>query len=110
MSEATVEDLMSAAQKQLEEHSAWLAAEIKKINSTTTTSDAAIAFLAHQAGQIKLRMVRAGKEHVSVVWDYPDELVAYLRNPGTPQHLRDTLAGGHFVSTETPASFAKRLV
>ena len=103
-----VNKLMADAVKQLAEHAAWLADEIDKIPSDTGMAGAK-ALLIAQAGHIKLRMVRADKDQgVSIVWDYPDELGAYLRHPLTPKHLRDTLAGGHIVNTEQPAFTAKR--
>lgn len=100
-------NLMEQARRQLEEHSAWLADEIRKMPSLVAT-DGAKELLAQQASQVKLRIVRADRGTVSVVWDYPDELHAFLRSQVAPQHLRDTLAGGHDVSVEQPAFTVKR--
>ena len=101
-------DLMEKALKQLAEHQEWLAAEIEKIPSDVSMA-AAKVMLVSQVGMIKLRMVTAGNNRVSVVWDYPDELVAFLRSDTTPKHLRDTLAGGHFVDQNQPAFSAQRV-
>lgn len=98
-----VDDLMEMALKQLAEHvELFLVPEINKI-PTDVGMAAGKALLIAQARMIKLRMVRSDKGIASVVWEYPDELGAFLKAPGTPQHLRDTLAGGHVVSTEQPA-------
>jgi hypothetical protein len=102
-----VNKLMTDAQKQLEEHVEWLAGEIDKL-PTDVALAAAKAMLVTQAKQIRLRVVRVDQGRTSIVWDYPDELLLWLRAPGTPQHLRDTLAGGHLVSPDTPASSFRR--
>lgn len=102
-----LDDLMVQAQKQLAEHVFWLHDEIKKMPADVG-SEGVKAALCHQTTLITLRMVRADKGAVSVVWDYPDELGAFLRHPSTPQHLRDTLAGGHLVNSEQPAFTATR--
>lgn len=100
-------NLMEQARRQLAEHAAWLADEIRKIPSLVAT-DGAKELLAQQAAQIRLRFVRADRGNVSVVWDYPDELHAFLRSEVAPKHLRDTLAGGHDVSVEQPSFSVKR--
>lgn len=100
--------LMETALRQLDEHAAWLVAEIDKIPAEFSMAGSK-ALLTHQARSIKLRLVTANNNRVSVVWDYPDELIAFLRAETTPKHLRDTLAGGHFVSTEQPAFKAERV-
>lgn len=102
-----VNKLMEDATKQLAEHVEWLVAEIKKIPADVGMQGGVI-LLCEQARMIKLRMARAISGNVSVVWEYPDELAAFLRSPGTPKHIRDTLAGGHVVNTEQPAFTAKR--
>lgn len=94
--------LMAEATKQLAEHVEWLAEEIEKIPSDLGMVGAK-ALLVAQTSAIKLRVVRADQGDVSVVWEYPDELGAFLKSPTTPKHLRDTLAGGRIVSTEQPA-------
>lgn len=105
------EELMATAQKQLEEHREWLALEIEKIPITDGDQEArkSITWLAAQARSIKLRLVKASGTTVSVVYEYPDELYAYLSRRA-PQHLRDTLAGGHAVDPNQPAFTAKREV
>jgi hypothetical protein len=102
------DNLMETASRQLGEHVAWLVAEIEKIPADVGMTGSK-ALLIYQARSIKLRMVTANNNRVSVVWDYPDELIAFLRAETTPKHLRDTLAGGHFVSTEQPAFKAERV-
>jgi len=98
-----VDELMTKATAQLLEHQEWLVAEIEKLPSNVDT-DAGKLVLVHQAKHIRLRVVRAEKGVASVVWEYPDELAAFLKHEATPKHLRDTLAGGREVSTEQPAS------
>lgn len=100
-------NLMEQARRQLEEHTTWLADEIRKLPSDVAM-DGAKELLAQQAGQIKLRLVRADRGNVSIVWDYPDELHAFLRSSTAPKHLRDTLAGGYDVSVDQPAFTVKR--
>lgn len=102
-----VDELMTKATAQLLEHQEWLAAEIEKIPSNIDT-DAGKLVLVHQARNIKLRVVRAEKGVASVVWEYPDELAAFLKHEATPKHLRDTLAGGRVVNTEQPMTSVER--
>ena len=83
-------------------------AEIEKIPADVKLSGTK-AFLCGQVRMIKLRMARARNGVASVIWEYPDELAAFLRLPSTPQHLRETIAGGHLVATEQPAFTAKRV-
>jgi protein involved in ribonucleotide reduction len=104
-----IEQLMTNASKQLAEHQEWLIAEIQKIPADYGFTMAK-EFLVVQVGQIKLRMARARGGIASVVWEYPDELIAFLRNEHTPKHLRDTVADGHNVSTEQPAFTAKKIL
>ena len=95
--------LLDNAQKQLNEHSAWLVAEITKLEPEQTAPHVRSVLIV-QATQIKLRMARADKDSVSVVWDYPDELGAFLKADTTPEHLRASLAGGHIVTPDEPAT------
>jgi hypothetical protein len=108
MSENETTRLMEQARQQLDEHVAWLVAEIEKIPADVGMAGGK-AFLCHQAYLIKLRVVTANNNRVSVVWDYPDELITFLQAESTPVHLRDTLKGGHFVNTEQPAFKAERV-
>jgi hypothetical protein len=102
-----VNELMKVAHQQLFEHAQWLNQEIMKIPSFIE-SDGMKILLAEQALQIKIRMVKSDRGIASVVYEYPDELAAYLQNPATPKHLRDSLAGGHQVSQDQPTFTATR--
>lgn len=111
MSEA--DDLVAQAQKQLDEHKEWLVGEIRKIDPGVWLglglgTAAGPFMLASQAAEIKLRVVKASREVVTVIYDYPDELFAFLRSDLVPKHLRDTLAGGHVVDADQPASSARQ--
>lgn len=98
------DDLVTKAQKQLDEHKTWLRLEIGKIAMSTTDS----VTLMYQAGEIRLRVAKVSQV-VTVVWEYPDELIAFLRSDLAPKHLRDTLAGGHVVDPNQPAWSARRV-
>lgn len=104
-----VDDLVTKAQQQLDEHKEWLASAIDGILPPPGSSLVhRRRALADQARQITLRVVKASAQTVSVVWDYPDELYAFLRSEHAPKHLRDSLAGGHVVSPNQPASKLRR--
>jgi hypothetical protein len=103
-----VDDLVEKAQKQLDEHKKWLAGQIYVLPSVVAM-DAAKQLLVAQADQIRLRVAKANGKLVSVVYEYPDELYAFLRSDATPQHLRDALAGGHVVDPNQPTFSAKRV-
>ena len=109
MSETTMDAnrLIEDAGKQLEEHKSWLLSEIGKIPSDVNMT-AAKSMLCSQVGSIKLRLVRVDNNRASVVYDYPDELFAFLSAESTPAHLRASLAGGHLVSTDQPAHTFRR--
>ncbi len=97
MSEAT-DDLIAKAQQQLDEHKKWLHDELMKLGAADEPrQDPKWVILVHQASQIKLRVAKVSGRVASVVYEYPDELVAFLRAETTPKHLRDSLAGGHVV-------------
>lgn len=102
------DNLVAAGQKQLGEHMEWLATQIAWIPEADLKIDDRL-LLVQQARQIALRVVRASAQTVSVVWDYPDELYAWLSSERAPKHLRDTLAGGHVVDPNQPASTWKRV-
>lgn len=101
------DDLMSKANEQLHEHKVWLAEEISKMPANVDMVGAKV-LLCEQALHIKLRVVRVVTGSVQVVYDYPDELYAFLRSDGAPKHLRESLSGGYPVSTEEPASSLRR--
>lgn len=102
------DDLVTKAQQQLEEHKRWLALEIEKAALGLAIVGIDYAPLARQAGEIKLRVARTDGKLVSAVYEYPDELYMFLRSKHVPQHLRDTLAGGHVVDSNQPAWSARR--
>ena len=103
-----VDDLVAAAQKQLDEHKEWLASRIADI-SPDVLKVGQMLLLATQARQIRLRATKVSAQVVSVVWEYPDELYAWLLSEFAPKLLRDTLVGGHVVDPNQPASSAVRV-
>lgn len=107
MTTANMDGLMATAEKQLAEHREWLAAQIAEI-PPEVLAIGEMLLLAHQARQIKLRVVKASTKTVTVVWEYPDELHAWLSSDRAPKALRDTLAGGHVVDPSKPASSWRR--
>lgn len=109
MSEAT-DDLITKAQQQLDEHKAWLAVEIEKLSPEPGHGLALYVLCAWQARQIKLRVAKVSGQIASVVYEYPDELIAFLRAETTPKHLRDSLAGGHVVDPSQRTFTATREV
>lgn len=110
MSNTEVEaiSLMETATKQLEEHKTWLANEIRAMPADIKLV-AAREMLATQAGMIRLRVVHANGGVATTIYDYPDELYAFLKSDVAPQHLRDSLTGGHLVDPNTPTFTAKRV-
>lgn len=106
MSEAT-DDLIAKAQKQLDEHKEWLSTQICGLPLDVLDVGSAI-MLASKATQIRLRVAKVSGRVVSVVYEYPDELVAFLRAETTPKHLRDSLAGGHVVDPSQQTFTATR--
>ena len=105
--EAKTVNLMEDAQRQLDEHKVWLANEIRAMPADVQLI-AAREMLATQASMIKLRIVQANRGVATVIYDYPDELVAFLRSDVAPKHLRDTLAGAHVVDQNTPTFTVQR--
>lgn len=101
-----VDELVEKAQRQLDEHKKWLAGQIYTAGGMI---DPHKMMLAAQASEIKLRVAKAAGGVVSVVYDYPDELFAFLSAETTPKHLRDTLAGGHVVDPNQRTYEAKRV-
>jgi len=102
-----VDDLVALAQKQLDEHSEWLAVEIGKIEGPISVPWPR-QLMIDQARAIRLRVARTTGTVASVVYEYPDELYAFLTSEAAPKHLRDSLAGGHVVSPNQPASTLRR--
>lgn len=102
------DDLVTKAQKQLEEHKRWLAAEIGKVEGPVSTPWMRQLIL-DQAGEIKLRVVKVALNVVTVVYDYPDELYMFLRSDAAPKHLRDSLDGSHLVDPNQPTFTVKRV-
>jgi hypothetical protein len=103
-----VDDLVEKAQKQLDEHKEWLAAEIGKVEGPVSVPWPR-QLISDQVREIKLRVARTNGRVVSVVYEYPDELYAFLRSEVAPQHLRDTLIGGNVVDPNKPTYTAKRV-
>lgn len=104
------DDLVCVAQKQLDEHKAWLAAEVEKAAATVPLVDPLVVLLTHQVGQIRLRVAKVAGKVASVVYEYPDELYAFLRSEHAPEHLRAALAGGLVVDPNQPTLSVKRTV
>jgi len=100
------EDLVEKAQRQLDEHKKWLADEIEKLPLVPWQEK---YNLANRALEIKLRVAKAAGTVVSVVYEYPDELYAFLASDAAPKHLRDTLVGGNVVDPNKPAASARRV-
>lgn len=110
-------DLITKAQQQLDEHKAWLRSEIGKLPITTWvppefvwSGEGMRAFLVSLADQIKLNMVKVSGRVASVVYEYPDELYRFLKSEIAPKHLRDSLAGGHVVDPSQRTFTATREV
>jgi len=100
------DNLVAMAQKQLDEHKEWLAGQIAEV-PPDVLKVGQMLLLATQARQITLRVVQAAKV-VSVVWEYPDELAAWLQSDLAPKHLRDDFAGGHVVDPNKPLTSVRR--
>ncbi len=92
----TADDLIIKAQQQLDEHKTWLRLEIAKAGDDVFKIDQAPVLIL-LVSQIRLRVAKVSGRVASVIYEYPDELVAFLRAETTPKHLRDSLAGGHVV-------------
>ena len=99
------EDLVEKAQRQLDEHKKWLADEIEKLPLVPWQEK---YNLANRALEIKLRVAKAAGTVVSVVYEYPDELVAFLRSDLAPPHLRASIASGHVLDPNQPTFTARR--
>lgn len=104
---SAADDLVVAAQQQLDEHKAWLCLEISRIPSDVGV-DGSKPVLCAQALSIGLRVARTNGRVVSLMFEYPDELYAFLISGLAPQHLRASLAGGHVVDLNKPASTLRR--
>jgi hypothetical protein len=104
--EVEVDNLITQAQHQLDEHKAWLEAEIRKIDGWA--GPIGVLVLALLARQVRLRVARVRGTVASVVYEYPDELVAFLRSDLAPPHLRASIAGGHVLDPNQPTFTARR--
>lgn len=103
--------LMTEALQQLEEHKVWLKQQMHEYLNEQPGGEWKIAFrvLIMQVEDIKLRSSRMdAPDNVSILWEYPDELLAFLRSERAPQHLRATLEGGRLVEQNQPGHSAKR--
>jgi hypothetical protein len=103
-----VDDLVSKVQKQLEEHKAWLAAEIGKISPWVRLIGEQTE-LVNLSQEIKLRVTKVSNGVVTAIYDYPDKLYMFLRSEDAPRHLRDSLDGHHVVNPNQPTFTAKRV-
>lgn len=106
-----VNKLMSDAQQQLEEHMMWLKKQMHDYMNAQDAGEWKLQFrvLIRQVDDIRLRMSRADEGSVSILWEYPDELAAWLRSEAAPEHLRKSITEGHQVDMNQPGFTAKRL-
>lgn len=106
-----VNKLMSDAQLQLEEHMGWLKKQMLDYLHTQDEGEWKIGFrgLISQVDEIRLRMSRADAGAISILWEYPDELAAWLRSDKAPEHLRKSITEGSTVDMNQPGYTAKRL-
>lgn len=103
--------LMTDAMQQLEEHKVWLKDQLHEYMHALPGGEWKIAFrvVIDQVDEIKLRMTRVDAvDNVSLLWEYPDELLTFLRSTKAPQHLRASLEGGRLVEPEQPGHSVKR--
>ena len=105
---SAVDNLVAAAQRQLDEHKTWLATEIHNLQVNAGTPWA-ITLYVNQVKQIRLRVASAAGGRVQVIYEYPDELYAFLSSSDAPPQLRATLDGGHAVDPDVPSSTVKRV-
>lgn len=113
------EDLVAKAQQQLDEHKEWLVRQLCQVREDVPAggemADSSgnlteVGELVRQVYMIRLRLTQVSGKVVSVVYEYPDELYAFLSSDKTPKHLRDALAGGHVVDPGKPLTTVKREV
>lgn len=106
-----INTMMTQAQQQLDEHKVWLKQQMHEYLNAQDGGEWKIAFrvLIMQVEDIKLRASRIDAvDNVSILWEYPDELLAFLRSERAPQHLRATLEGGRLVEQDQPGHSVKR--
>ena len=114
MSDANTNDmskLMADALAQLEEHKVWLKQQMHEYMNAQEAGEWKIAFriLIQQVDDIKLRASRVdAADSASILWEYPDELLAFLRSARAPLHLRQSLEGGRIIDKEEPGHSVKR--
>jgi len=94
-----INKLMEDALVQLDEHKQWLCSRLSELEPPPPRREV----LKAQAMEIKLQVASADKGRVTLVYEYQDELHAFLRSETTPKDLRDSLAGGYDVSAESQA-------
>lgn len=89
------EELVIEAAQQLQEHKDWLKIQIRKTMPEATA-------LLDLVDDIKLAVVKqeefvkdlAGQSTISIAYEYPDELYAFLEDEETPVSLRVAITGG----------------
>jgi hypothetical protein len=104
--ENEVARLMGDAQQQLDEHKLWLKGQMHEWMNTQDGGEWKLQFrvLIEQVDDIKLRMSRVDSDNITIVWEYPDEIITFLKAETTPAHLRKALEGGHVINPEQPGA------
>lgn len=121
---AEFRELADKAQKQLDEHKAWLKDRIWTL-MVGEMSLVMLNLLMYQVDHIRLETVRAepnvtqlvkegehtvAKPTISVIYEYPDELFAFLTNDATPAELRASMVSANVDKLgDQPALQVKRL-
>lgn len=106
-----VDDLVTTAQRQLDEHKTWLRKQFGLIlvhEPDYSKTVNAWRILIAQVDEIRLRVARASRSVVTVVYEYPDELYTWLSSDAAPKHMQDSLAGGHVVDPNQPTLTVRR--
>ncbi len=106
-----VSQLISDAQQQLDEHKVWLKRQMHDFMIAKEGGEWKLQFrtLIAQVDDIKLRMSKADEGGISALWEYPDELAAWLRSPQAPEPLRKSITEGRSVDMNQPGFTATRL-
>ena len=105
-SKKNVTELPKDAYDQLEQHKEWLRKNLRAILADATgiaIKDTLIA----QVDDIRVRVALLNQAGVTIVYDYPDELGAFLKQQ-TVGELAKALAGGAVVSLDQPMTSVVR--